>query len=131
GGVARGSGGGRRGLVGRPGGEPLPASAYPPDVNRRVYAALADKARRVGAAGHTAIVDAVFAQPEERAQVAAVARASRVPFRGLFLVARLDTRLTRGAARASDASDADAAIVREQGGYQPRPVQRDQLNTPL
>src|SRR6202035_2661051 len=46
----------------------LPPSADAPDVTRRVYASLLDKARRVTAAGHTAIVDAVFAQPDERAK---------------------------------------------------------------
>ncbi len=95
----------------------LPASAYAPDVTRRVYAALADKARRVAAAGHTAIVDAVFAKPDERAKAAAAARASHVDFHGLFLVASLDERVARVSARAHDASDADAAVAREQESY--------------
>jgi aminoglycoside phosphotransferase family enzyme/predicted kinase len=96
----------------------LPASAYAPDVTRRVYASLLDKARRVTAAGHTAIVDAVFALPDERAKVAAVARASDVAFRGWFLVADLDARVARVSARAHDASDADAAVAREQESYE-------------
>jgi predicted kinase len=107
----------RKALFGKPETEPLPASAYTLDVNRRVYAALADKARRVTAAGHTAIVDAVFARPEERAQIAAAARASRVGFRGLFLAADLDVRVARVSARTHDASDADAAVAREQESY--------------
>jgi len=41
--------------------ERLPAAAYTPEVTAQVYAALAAKARRVLAAGHSAIVDAVFA----------------------------------------------------------------------
>ena len=53
--------------------ERLPRAAYAPeDDAKRVYAALADKARRVIAAGHSAIVDAVFARADERAQIAAV-----------------------------------------------------------
>jgi aminoglycoside phosphotransferase family enzyme/predicted kinase len=107
----------RKALFGKPETEPLPASGYTPDVTRRVYAALADKARRVTAAGHTAIVDAVFARPDERSQIAAAARASRVPFRGLFLTADLDVRLARVSARPHDASDADAAVAREQESY--------------
>jgi hypothetical protein len=107
----------RKALFGKAETEPLPPSAYTADVNRRVYAALADKARRVTAAGHTAIVDAVFAQPDERAQIAAAARASRVRFRGLFLTTDLDLRVARLAARTHDASDADAAIAREQESY--------------
>jgi hypothetical protein len=112
----------RKALFGKPETEPLPASAYTPDVTRRVYTALADKARRVTAAGHTAIVDAVFARPDERGQIAAAARASRVPFRGLFLTADLDVRVARVSARARDASDADAAVAREQESYDPGPI---------
>ena len=48
----------------------LPQAAYAPDVTTQVYAVLADKARRVIAAGHSAIVDAVFAQRNERAAIA-------------------------------------------------------------
>jgi uncharacterized protein len=97
--------------------ERLPAAAYGPEVTVRIYAALAEKARRVTAAGHTAIVDAVFAQDHERAQVAATARASGVPFRGLFLVADLDIRIARVTARRHDASDAGAEIARLQDSY--------------
>jgi hypothetical protein len=113
----------RKALFGKPETEPLPASAYTPDVTRRVYTALADKARRVTAAGHTAIVDAVFARPDERGQIAAAARASRVPFRGLFLTADLDVRVARVTARARDASDADAAVARRQEAYEAGPIE--------
>jgi aminoglycoside phosphotransferase family enzyme/predicted kinase len=95
----------------------LPATAYAPDATRRVYAMLADKARRVTAAGHTAIVDAVFARADERAQIAAAARASHVGFHGVFLTAELDIRVARVTARTNDASDADAAVAREQESY--------------
>jgi uncharacterized protein len=97
--------------------ERLPVAAYSQEAGKRVYAALADKARRVLGAGHTAIVDAVLARAEERAQIAAAARAGNVPFRGLFLTADLDVRIARVRARAHDASDADAAVVREQESY--------------
>jgi hypothetical protein len=107
----------RKALFGKSETEPLPATAYAADATRRVYAALADKARRATAAGHTAIVDAVFAQPGERAQIAAAARAGGVDFRGVFLTADLDTRVARVSARAHDASDADANVAREQESY--------------
>jgi len=94
----------------------LPAAAYSDDATRRVYAALADKAHRVIAAGHTAIVDAVFARADERAQIEAVAQAG-VPFRGLFLTADLDTRIARVTARVHDASDATATVARQQESY--------------
>jgi uncharacterized protein len=102
--------------------EKLPASAYAAEVNARVYATLADKARRVLAAGHSAIIDAVFARPQERTVVAAVGASAKVPFRGLFLTADLDTRLGRVGARAADASDADAAVAKSQESYDVGPI---------
>ena len=69
----------RKTLFGKDEHDKLPAEAYSPDVTARVYAAIADKARRAVAAGHSAIVDAVFARPQERAvmeQSAAGARRS-------------------------------------------------------
>lgn len=97
--------------------ERLPAAAYSEDATKRVYAALADKARRVVGAGHTAIVDAVFARADERAQIAAVAHASNVPFSGLFLTADLEIRIARVTARMYDASDANATVARQQESY--------------
>jgi predicted kinase len=71
-------------------------------------------ASHIVAAGHSVIVDAVFAKPEERAAITTVAEAAKATFQGLFLVADLDTRLQRIAARKLDASDADAAVARMQ-----------------
>jgi uncharacterized protein len=102
--------------------EKLPASAYAADVNARVYATLVDKARRVLATGHSAIADAVFARPQERSVVAAVGASAKIPFRGLFLIADLATRLGRVGARAADASDADAAVARSQESYDVGPI---------
>jgi predicted kinase len=93
--------------------ERLPAEAYSDEVTARVYAALAGKACRILAAGHSALVDAVFARPEERAAIAAAG----APFQGLFLEADLDTRVARVGARRADASDADAAVARAQERY--------------
>jgi aminoglycoside phosphotransferase family enzyme/predicted kinase len=93
--------------------ERLPADAYAPAVTAEVYATLGDKARRAIAAGHSAIVDAVFASPRERAAIAAAG----APFRGLFLTADLAARLARVTGRAADASDADAAVARGQEAY--------------
>jgi hypothetical protein len=93
----------------------LPQAAYAREVTAQVYAALVDKARRVIAAGHSAIVDAVFADAGERAAIAQAARPSE--FRGLFLTADLSVRLARVGGRTGDASDADAAIARSQEQY--------------
>jgi uncharacterized protein len=93
--------------------ERLPKEAYGIEVSAEVYGALAEKARQVVAAGHSAIVDAVYARPQERAAVAAVG----APFRGIFLTADLPTRVARVTGRAADASDADAAVAHVQEDY--------------
>jgi aminoglycoside phosphotransferase family enzyme/predicted kinase len=108
--------------------DPLPASAYQTDVTIQVYARLADKARRTLAAGHSAIADAVFADPLERAGIAKAARALGVPFTGLFLAAPLDTRLARIDARARDASDANAAVARQQDDYDLGPMDWSEID---
>ena len=93
----------------------LPPDGYAPGVTERIYALLNEKARRVVAAGHSAIVDAVFARPDERA---AVARgAASVSFVGLFLTADLDIRLARIGGRTRDASDADTKVALAQESY--------------
>ena len=107
----------RKALFGTVETERLPPDAYGPVVTQRVYATIIDKARRVLAAGHSAIVDAVFASPQERAAVEGIAKALGIPFHGLFLTADLATRLARVKARRGDASDADTAVVEQQERY--------------
>ena len=96
--------------------EKLPPAGYAHEVTEKVYARLGALAARVLAAGHSAIVDAVFARPEERAAIAQAA--GTVPFQGLFLTADLATRVKRVGARVADASDADAGVARQQEQYQ-------------
>jgi len=93
----------------------LPETAYARDVTTQVYAALIDKARRVTGAGHSAIVDAMFADASERAAI--VKAGAGAAFHGLFLTADLATRLSRVGGRKGDASDADAAVARRQEQY--------------
>jgi aminoglycoside phosphotransferase family enzyme/predicted kinase len=92
----------------------LPADAYRTEASERVYQIVIDKAVRVTKAGHSAIVDAVFAQTHERTALEHAAARAGVDFRGLFLVADLATRVQRIGTRAADASDADAQIARMQ-----------------
>jgi aminoglycoside phosphotransferase family enzyme/predicted kinase len=96
--------------------ETLPKSAYSAEATAKVYATLAAKARRVVAAGHSAIVDAVFAQPGERGDVAKAADSA--DFAGLFLAADLRSRLGRVGARTADPSDANAAVVQDQETFE-------------
>jgi hypothetical protein len=102
----------RKALFGAEETQPLPEAAYTPQATARVYAVLAEKARRVTAAGYSAIVDAVFARADERTDIAA--SANGFSFQGLFLTADLETRLARIGGRTADASDADADVVRRQ-----------------
>jgi aminoglycoside phosphotransferase family enzyme/predicted kinase len=92
--------------------ERLPETAYAAGTTAKVYATLSEKAKRVVAAGHSVIVDAVFAQPDERADIAKAAPGAT--FHGLFLHASLETRLARIGDRSHDASDANATIARKQ-----------------
>ena len=92
----------------------LPEAAYTADTTAKVYVALAEKARRAVSAGHSVIVDAVFAKPDERAEIAKIAPAA---FDGLFLTASLDTRLSRVGGRSGDASDADTIVARRQEDF--------------
>jgi predicted kinase len=108
----------RKALFGRAETERLPPEAYSADVSARIYATLQQKAERIIAAGHSAIVDAVFARPAERKSVADIAQSHGVRFQGIFLTASLETRLARVGTRALDASDADARIVLAQESYE-------------
>jgi aminoglycoside phosphotransferase family enzyme/predicted kinase len=107
----------RKALLGREESDKLPADAYTPQVSARVFAAITAKARRAIKAGHCAILDAVFAQADERQAAAGAAGALGVRFLGLFLEAPLAQRVERVGARSLDASDADAAVVGLQESY--------------
>jgi len=102
----------RKALFGVPETDRLPESAYGPGVTAQVYVALGERARRVLAAGHSAIVDAVFANANERTAIAQAA--SGAAFHGLFLTADLARRLARVGTRKGDASDAGTAVVMAQ-----------------
>jgi hypothetical protein len=95
----------------------LPEQAYATAITGHVYGVAAAKARRILAAGHSAIVDAVFGRPQERSAMAAATKASAVRLEGLFLNADLATRIDRVGARSRDASDADAKVAEAQEAY--------------
>jgi uncharacterized protein len=92
----------------------LPASAYTKKASDEVYARLRDRAGRALRAGASVIVDAVHADPAERAAIEAVAAENRASFIGIWLEAPQSVLLERVAARAGDASDAEAEVVRRQ-----------------
>ena len=104
----------RKRLHGLAPGERLPPEAYRKEASRAVYDALAARAAVVVRAGHAAIVDAVFLDPHERAQIEWVAGDAGVPFQGLWLTAPEDVLVQRLRARTGDASDATPDVLRQQ-----------------
>lgn len=95
----------------------LPAEAYTRAASDAVYADLMAQAARALDAGVAVIADAVFAAPEERAAIEAVARAAGVPFVGLWLESDPAVMRANVAARRGDPSDATPEIVDRQLGY--------------
>ncbi len=94
----------------------LPDTAYAPEENRAVNAALVAAAGTAASLGHAVIADATFLDPEQRAAIGAAAETAGVPFVGLWLEAPLpllEGRVSaRGQAPEPDPSDATPAIVR-------------------
>ena len=95
----------------------LPAEAYSKEVNDRVYATLEERTRRLLASETSVILDAVAARPDERAAFAALAHRAGVAFAGIWLEAPPATLMARVEQRGQDASDATAAVLQQQLGY--------------
>jgi aminoglycoside phosphotransferase family enzyme len=97
---------------------PLPQAAYGSAMTARVYGGILERARDALGAGHSVIVDAVYAKATEREALEAVARDLDVAFQGLWLQAPEPVMAERVTGRRGDASDADVDVVRRQLGYQ-------------
>jgi aminoglycoside phosphotransferase family enzyme/predicted kinase len=91
----------------------LDPEGYSSEMSERVYATVAERAGMVVRAGHSAIVDAVYARPDNRQAIERVAALS-VPFVGIWLHAPETTLVARVEQRRDDASDANAAVIRMQ-----------------
>ncbi len=107
----------RKNLFGKAETDTLPREAYAAEVTGKIYARLAGKARRIAAAGHSALADAVFSTAAERAAIEMIAKEAGVRFIGLFLTADLATRVARVGGRTMDASDADVEVAQRQESY--------------
>ena len=92
----------------------LGPAAYTPEMSARVYEALAGDVAAVVAAGHSAIVDAVFARADDRLAIERAARAAGMACAALWLDAPEAVLVERVRQRGPDASDADMDIVRMQ-----------------
>ena len=95
----------------------MPSGSYTPEASAKVYAVMLQRAEQALRAGQGAVVDAVFAKPEERLAVEALARKVGVPFEGLWLDVPKEVAQARVAARTGDASDATPAVIERQFGY--------------
>jgi len=98
--------------------ERLPEEAYQPEISDKVYQRLRDLTGIALRAGQSVIVDAVHAKAEERDALAAIAARANAQFTGLWLEAPIETLASRVEARRDDASDATAAVVREQTSWE-------------
>ena len=78
---------------------------------------MLERAEQALRAGHSVVLDAVFARPEERQSAEALARKVGVPFEGLWLDVPKEVAQARVADRKGDASDATPAVVERQFGY--------------
>ncbi len=78
--------------------EKLPEQAYTAAVTAKVYAILSERALRVLRAGHSAIVDAVFAKADERTNVWQRPRRPACRFAGSFS-RRISKPASRGSVR--------------------------------
>ncbi len=107
----------RKGLFGVEPETRLGRDGYTPDATARTYALVLEKAARALAAGHSVIVDAVFARADERTALEAVAATCAVPFLGAWLEAHPDTLAARVAARQGDASDATVDVLQQQRAH--------------
>jgi aminoglycoside phosphotransferase family enzyme/predicted kinase len=96
----------------------MPAGSYTPEASATVYAAFLARAERVLRAGHSVVLDAVFARADERAAAEALAARVGVPFEGIWLDVPKEVAQARVANRKADASDATSAVVERQFGYE-------------
>jgi len=92
----------------------LPSLAYSPDINKRVYAAMHQKARAALKAGHSVVMDATWLSENNRSALSDLARQTETKFTGLWLSADTPILEDRVSARRNDASDADVTVVRGQ-----------------
>lgn len=97
--------------------ERMLAGSYTLESSNRVYAAMLERAERALRAGHSVILDAVHARPEERAASEELARKIGAPFRGIWLDVAKEVAMARVAHRTGDASDATPQVVERQYGY--------------
>jgi aminoglycoside phosphotransferase family enzyme/predicted kinase len=104
----------RKRLMGAAPLDPLPATAYAPEMDGRVYAEMLRLAAAVLDAGRSVILDATFLAPQTRAGAVRAAKGARAPFVGVWLEGDPDVLRRRIAERRGDPSDADLTVLERQ-----------------
>ena len=112
----------RKELAGVPPLTRLGAESYLPDVNRHVYGTLIDRIGAIVQSGQSAIADAVFAHAADREAVETAATRLGAGFEGFWLDAPDAVLTARLHERREDASDADAAVLRQQRAQPTGPI---------
>ncbi len=107
----------RKRLCGVPLLQRLGPDGYSSQVSEHVYTSLTEHAALVLRAGHSVIVDALYARASDRRAIERVAEAASVPFIGLWLEAPESVLIERTIERRNDPSDADATVVRMQRAH--------------
>jgi predicted kinase len=119
----------RKVLMGVPPETRLPETAYTEAITREVYRGMLKDAEMAIAAGHSVILDAVFARPEQRDSVAELAANLDVPFDGFWLEADAETLRHRVETRKNNASDATVAVLDRQMTRDPGPISWHRLDS--
>jgi aminoglycoside phosphotransferase family enzyme/predicted kinase len=104
----------RKQMCGVPVPNRLGPEGYTGAVTRRVYETMIERAGSTVHSGFTAIVDATFLRLTNRHAIERVAHDAGFPFIGLWLEAPVQAMIDRLQTRGRDASDADAAVLRNQ-----------------
>jgi hypothetical protein len=108
--------------------ERCPDEAYTRAVTITVYGRMRQLAAAALASGRSVILDAVAANPAERAGFAEVAAAAGVPFAGLWLEAPPALLEARIRNRRNDVSDATTDVLHQQLGWDIGPLDWSRLS---
>jgi uncharacterized protein len=92
----------------------LSEESYSKEMTRRTYDRMFEVATIALGAGHSVIVDAVFAQLNERAAIMEVANELGVEFDGIWLEVESSVATARIVKRKKDASDATVEVLKNQ-----------------
>ncbi len=109
----------RKRMLGAAPEQPLGDYAYRPEVTARVYGQLHKDARRTLASGASAILDATYLSPADRARAERVARNAGVAFHGIWLTCEQAELRRRILERGTDASDASPEVLNRQLTHDP------------